>query len=99
MKYNIFEKMSNNGLLLKAINSNDMMYVIELVSNGKCELTTNNNEALKLAIRKENYKIVDYILKDFDVLSTIDWDELDNKALSIQMKQFIKRIKSIRLIK
>lgn len=94
--FNLFEKYKKQDELIKAIKSNDLMRVTQLLNDRNADPTINDNEALIIAVKKDALGVIDILLKDWDVLSTVDWAKVIGSATNKATKNYIGRIKAQR---
>lgn len=94
--FNLYEKYKKQDELIKAIKSNDVMRINQLLNDSKSDPTINDNEALILAVKKDLLGVIDILLKNWDVLSTVDWSKVMGAATNMSTKNYIGRIKAQR---
>lgn len=94
--FGLFEKYKKQDELIKAINANDIMRVNQMLSERDTDPTINDNEALILAVKKDILGVIDILLKDWDVLSTLDWSKVMGSATNLTTKNYIGKIKAQR---
>jgi hypothetical protein len=85
------DKMAHHSDLIKAIRSNDVMYVTELLNNGKADPTMGNNEGLLVAIQDDNITMIDLLLSNHDVAATVNWDYLMEECKTKITKKYIAK--------
>lgn len=84
----IFEKRENHNDFLRAVQNGDLTMVNDLIKSKDFDPTINDNEAFKIAIEKEDMGMIDLLLRNHDVLSSIDW----NSAIENSKKDYIKKL-------
>lgn len=94
--FNLYEKHKKQDELIKAIKSNDIMRVNQMLSDSSVDVTLNGNEALILAIKKDLMGVVDILLKNWNVLATLDWGTVLNAATNPRTRNYLGRIKAQR---
>lgn len=83
----IFDRMNNHNDFIKSVNNGDVEMVNDLIRSQNCDPTINENEGISIAIEKEDMAMIELLLRNNDVLSTVDWDYL----LEISKKDYIKK--------
>jgi hypothetical protein len=92
----LFSRMKKQDDLIKAIKANDVIMVSEILHDRDSDPTLDDNEALKLAVKRGSIPILEVLLKDWDILSTMSWSETIKLANTTALKTYLGRVKAQR---